>query len=147
VTEADNVDVNCFIDTNIFVYTHDQNDLIKRDKARRLIIDLQTSGRGIISYQVVQEFTPVMLKKLKPAMLIEECEDIILQAMSPMLRVQSSLELFQSALSIKSQTGYQWYDSLMLAAALQAKCSIFYSEDLQHQGLIRGMKIINPFES
>ena len=141
------MNANCFIDTNIFVYAHDQKDLLKRDKARRLIIDLQADGRGVISYQVIQEFAHVMLKKLKPAMLIEECEDIILQAMSPMLRVQSSLELFQSALSIKSHTGYQWYDSLMLAAALQVKCSIFYSEDLQHQALVRGMKIINPFES
>jgi predicted nucleic acid-binding protein len=138
---------NCFLDTNIFIYAHDQNNLAKRDKARRLIIDLQVNGRGVVSYQVMQEFAHVVLKKLRPPMQIEECEDIMLQAMSPMLRVQSSLELFQSALSIKSHTGYQWYDSLMLAAALQAKCSIFYSEDLQHQGLVRGMKIINPFES
>ncbi len=138
---------NCFVDTNIFVYQYDLSDPRKTDKAWELITDLQASGRGVISYQVIQEFTHVMLKKLKPSMKIEECEDIILQAMSPMLRVQSSLELFQSALSIKQQTGYQWYDSLMLAAALQAKCSTFYSEDLQHQGLIRGMKIINPFES
>lgn len=138
---------NCFVDTNIFVYQYDLSDQRKTDKSWELITDLQASGRGVISYQVIQEFAHVMLKKLKLVMSSEECEDIILQLMSPMLRVQSSLELFQSALSIKQQTGYQWYDSLMLAAALQAKCSTFYSEDLQHQGLIRGMKIINPFES
>jgi predicted nucleic acid-binding protein len=135
----------CFVDTNIFVYAHDQRDLAKRQKARELIIGLLTSGHGVISYQVIQEFAHVMLKKLQPAMRTEECEDIILQALSPMLRVQSSMELFQSALSVKAQTGYQWYDSLMLAAALQAKCSVFYSEDLQHHGLVRGMKIVNPF--
>jgi predicted nucleic acid-binding protein len=133
------------VDTNIFVYQYDQSDMRKTDRAWELVSDLQARGQGVISYQVIQEFAHIMLKKLKSVMRPEECEDIILQSMSPMLRVQSSLELFQSALSVKAQTGYQWYDSLMLAAALQAKCSVVYSEDLQHNGLVRGMKIVNPF--
>lgn len=40
---------------------------------------------------------------------------------------------------------FQLFDSIIVAAALGADCSILYSEDMQH-GLTTGnMTVINPF--
>ena len=41
--------------------------------------------------------------------------------------------------------GYSHYDSLIIAAALQADCEILYSEDLHHRQKIRDLTIIDPF--
>jgi predicted nucleic acid-binding protein len=37
------------------------------------------------------------------------------------------------------------YDALIVAAALLAKCSILYSEDMQHAQKVRSVTIRNPF--
>ena len=38
-----------------------------------------------------------------------------------------------------------FYDSLLLAAALEASCTVFYSEDMHDGQTIGGMTIQNPF--
>ena len=41
---------------------------------------------------------------------------------------------------------YSFYDSLIIAAAIESGCSILYSEDMQHNQLIEEkLKIVNPF--
>ena len=47
------------------------------------------------------------------------------------------------------QTRYRlsFYDSLIVAAALDAGCKILYSEDLQHGQQIEGVTITNPFKA
>jgi predicted nucleic acid-binding protein len=37
------------------------------------------------------------------------------------------------------------YDSLIVASALAAGCATLYTEDLQHDQQIEGLRIINPF--
>ena len=46
---------------------------------------------------------------------------------------------------MQDETKYSWWDSLMLAAALQADCRLFVSEDLQDGRDLGGMRIANPF--
>ena len=51
------------------------------------------------------------------------------------------------ALVIASKHKYSFYDSLVIAAALEKKCDILYSEDLQHNQKIEGtLVIVNPFK-
>lgn len=38
-----------------------------------------------------------------------------------------------------------WYDSLIVAAALEADCRILYTEDLQHGRQFDKMTVRNPF--
>lgn len=51
----------------------------------------------------------------------------------------------ERAFAVEDETGYSWWDSLMLAAALQADCRLFVSEDLQDGRDVNGMRIANPF--
>lgn len=52
------------------------------------------------------------------------------------------------ACAIGSRYGYAFYDSLIIASALEAGCEILYSEDLQHMQVIdHKLQIINPFVS
>ena len=63
----------------------------------------------------------------------------------PLLAVHSSPALMVSALQVYAQHRLSWYDSLIVAAALEAGCSILYSEDMHHGQQFNDLKIENPF--
>lgn len=144
---AKSVDVGpVFLDTNIFVYAFLASEPRKRAKAVELIESCLGSGRGCISYQVVQEFANVARKKFATRLSASDCKAFIDAAMQPLNRVASSTALIHTALDLQDELKYSFYDSLMIAAALQAGVETLYSEDLQHWQLVRGvLRIANPF--
>ena len=135
-----------FLDTNIFVYAFMASDERKRGRAVQLIEGALGAGTGRISYQVVQEFANVARQKFAQRMTTADCTAFIDAAMQPMNRVASSTELIHSALDLQDELRYSFYDSLVIAAALQAGAETLYSEDLQHSQSVRGLlRIVNPF--
>jgi len=51
-----------------------------------------------------------------------------------------------SALIIKERYQFSFYDSLIIASAIEADCDILYSEDMQHKQIIdEQLQILNPF--
>ena len=135
-----------FLDTNIFVYAFLASEPRKRAKAVELIETSLGSGRGCISYQVVQEFANVARKKFATRLSAGDCKAFIDAAMQPLIRVASSTALIHTALDLQDELKYSFYDCLMIAAALQAGAETLYTEDLQHWQLVRGvLRIVNPF--
>jgi predicted nucleic acid-binding protein len=53
--------------------------------------------------------------------------------------------LFSDAIEIRARYRLAWYDSLIVAAAVEAECGVLYSEDLKHGMEINGVRIENPF--
>ena len=49
------------------------------------------------------------------------------------------------ALDLRERYDFSFYDSLIVAAALEAGCTRLYSEDMQHGQQIRHLTIYNPF--
>lgn len=135
-----------FLDTNIFVYAFLSVEPLKQAKAVQLIEASLGSGQGCISYQVIQEFANVARKKFAVPMAALDCKAFIDAAMQPMNRVASSTELVHSALDLQDELQCSFYDSLVIAAALQSGANTLYSEDLQPSQQVRGLlRIVNPF--
>ena len=135
-----------FLDTNIFVYALLASEPRKKQRALQLVEQALASHMGCISYQVIQEFANVALRKFASRFTVDECRQFIAAAMHPLNRVPSSAELIDSALDLQTETRYSFYDSLMLAGALQSGAEVIYTEDLQHNQLVRGtLRIVNPF--
>ena len=134
-----------FLDTNIYVYSFDHSNLSKQKTARDLIKNALMDLSGSISYQVVQEFSNVVLTKIKKPLHSDDCKQYIDKFMSPICEVFSSIELFKSAIDIKDNYKLSFYDSLIIAAAIESNCKILYSEDLIHGQKVKGLKIVNPF--
>jgi predicted nucleic acid-binding protein len=59
--------------------------------------------------------------------------------------VSLTIQTHEAALRIAARIGYQIYDSLILAAALDAGCAVLYSEDMQDGQKIDSLTIRNPF--
>jgi len=49
-------------------------------------------------------------------------------------------------LRICERYGFSMYDGLILAAAVEGRCTKFYSEDMQHGQVVEGLRIENPFK-
>ena len=134
-----------FLDANIFVYSFDRGSPAKAKRALSLIKDAVTSGRGIVSYQVVQEFLNVALKRFEKPLTTSEAEQYLATVFRPLLSVYASQSLFLEALRLSGRYRLSWYDSLIVAAAIEGQCATLYSEDLQYGQRIGQIEIRNPF--
>lgn len=134
-----------FLDSNIFVYTFDAVVPAKAKKASQIVRQAADTGRGIVSYQVVQEFFNVAFRRFAQPMSVAEAEQYLVTVFRPLLAVHSSPSLYVAALRIFGKHKMSWYDSLIVAAALEGRCDTIYSEDFQHGREIEGLRIENPF--
>ncbi len=134
-----------FLDTNLFVYSFDAKSPVKAKKAAHLIRRAADTGEGIISYQVVQEFFNVALRRFTQPMSVAEAEQYLITVLRPLLSVHSSPTIYLQALRIAEKHRMSWYDSLIVAAALEGQCERLYSEDFQHGQKIESLRIENPF--
>ena len=134
-----------FLDTNILVYCFDETAPEKRKRANRLVREGLERRVGVISYQVVQEFINLALRRFEPRMGVDDVRQYAAVVLRPMLAVGSSMALYQRALEIVERYRFSWYDSLIVASALESRCEVLYSEDLQHKQRIESLEIVNPF--
>jgi len=134
-----------FLDTNIFVYSFDQTAPAKRKIATELIRKAHASREGVISYQVAQEFFNVALRRFTPVMQSHEAQAYLKVVFLPLLNIHSSQTLFLEALNLHSNHHLSWYDSLIVASAIQANCRLLLTEDLQHGRRFGDLQIENPF--
>lgn len=127
-----------FLDSNILIYAFG-NDKRKKDIAKSLL-----RIHPIISTQVINEVINVCLRKLGLSyddidglfnLLKQTCEIKII-----------NISTVTSALNLARKYSYSYFDSLILASALESNCVKIYSEDLQHNQLIENsLTIIDPF--
>lgn len=134
-----------FLDTNVLVYSFDDEAPTKRDLARELIARALRDGSGVISWQVVQEFLNAALHKWEKPMSPGDASDFLNGTLEPLCMVFPSATLWRSALSLQATSRYRFYDSLIIAAAQQSGAGILYSEDLQAGRQFGPLRIRNPF--
>jgi predicted nucleic acid-binding protein len=127
-----------FLDTNILVYAFSLNDS-RKPVAEELIV-----AGGTIGIQTLNEFVHVERKKLRQSWrTVLDWLSIIEKLCPPAIPVTSATH--NLGLRIAQASGYHIYDSLMLAAALEAFCTVFYSEDMHDGQVIENLTIRNPF--
>ena len=131
-----------FLDTNILVYAFDQKEDSKREKALSLT---KAGAPWMISWQVVQEFCSVARHRFAVPLDLEFLGAYLELFLLPHCKVMPSGQIYQKALQIQQETQYRFYDSLIVAAALESGASIPYSGDLQHGRTIGHLRIANPF--
>ena len=126
-----------FFDTNVLLYLLSK-DAAKADRAEALL----ASG-GIVSVQVLNEFTSVAFRKL--AMTFSEIREILLTIRAACDVKSLDIETHELGLDMAERHSFSIYDGLIVAAALRAGCAVLYTEDLQHGQMIEKLQIRNPF--
>lgn len=134
-----------FLDTNIFVYTFDASSPAKRAVAQELVERALTTRQGLISYQVVQEFLNVSGAKFAEPLKLEDRRSYLDRVLTPLCEVFAGPDLWHRTIDLQDRYGYGFYDSLILAGALEAGCTVLYTEDLRAGQRIGSLEIVDPF--
>jgi predicted nucleic acid-binding protein len=135
-----------FLDTNLFVYSLSQSGApSKSQQSTQLIRQAIATRTGVVSYQVVQEFFQVAFRRFTPLMTVPEAEQYLATVFRPLLSIHSSHALYVEGLHLRSRYRLAWYDCLIVAGAIEAQCSVLYSEDMQHGQRFGDLRIENPF--
>ena len=135
-----------FLDTNIFIYTFDVRYPEKQEIAKQLISEGLERNHTSVSWQVIQEFINASTRKFAEPITLTDCKLYVDTTLAPMWDIYPTRDLIHSALDLSERWQYSFYDSLIIASALQASCTILYSEDLQHEQTIKSLQIIDPFQ-
>lgn len=129
-----------FVDTNIVVYCYSETEEDKKIIAQNISLNPDT----VISTQVIQEFGNTMLKKFG-----QRCDSVQAAIQELSLNYQiyiNTPETIMHACLITDKYRYSFYDSLIIASALEAGCHSLYTEDMQHNQMIDNkLRILNPF--
>lgn len=127
-----------FFDTNILVYAQEASP--KGEVARRLI-----EQGGIVSVQVMNEFANVLKRKYAKSW--EEIEEALADIETVFDDIRPiTIELHRSAIALARNHIINFYDALIIAAALHVECDVLFSEDLQHGRKFGALEVVNPFE-
>ncbi|HEX9200664.1 MAG TPA: PIN domain-containing protein [Acidobacteriaceae bacterium] len=127
-----------FFDTNVLIYAVSETD------ARAVTAQSLLAAGGNISVQVLNEFAAVARRNLKKSWKeISEALNDIRSLCEP--ATPFTVQVHETALKIAADHGYQIYDALILAAAIDAGCKTVYSEDMQAGQKIGPITIRNPF--
>jgi predicted nucleic acid-binding protein len=134
-----------FVDTNVFVYAYSDDDIQKHNTAKKLLQNDLSENIIVVSVQILNEFYSVMSKsKLSHKEITLYVREIAKQTFVKSI----TIETVELCLRIREKYQFSWWDSLVLASALEQECSVLDSEDLQHGQVIENsLEIINPFVS
>jgi len=127
------------LDTNVLIYCH---SLTCEDK---MLIAIEFFSKNpVVSSQVISEYLNVMRRKfgMEKNAIMQLCSSWLEQCtIQPV--VLSTVKLAQNLID---KYGFQIFDGIIIAAALEANCDTLYSEDMQHGQVVENtLKIVNPF--
>lgn len=131
-----------FIDSNVFLYAIEEQDLTKAERAAAWLSYAFQTGLGVSNLQVMNEVTNVLLKRklMPPEDVFHIVDGFYALGASPI-----SAETVAAARLVRFDTGYAWWDCVLLAAAMELGCRRFLSEDMHDGHAVRGLTIVDPF--
>jgi len=135
------------IDTNVFVYWLDD---AAGDKQRQAVDFLDhlvgTRQRAVLLWQVAVEFLNCMRRWELAGRILR------LQIVAYFEEIESSFDLvlptrpvLHTALDLNTRYSLSHWDSLLVAACIEAGVTTLYSEDMADDADYDGVRVINPF--
>ncbi|MGZ8217416.1 PIN domain-containing protein [Methylomagnum sp.] len=134
-----------FIDSNIWLYAliEEEKPDPRRNMADRLIASIP---QPTISTQVIREVSVNLLKKT--AMTEPVLRNLVSRWYVDCRVAEATESQFLLASRLRECLALSYWDSLIVAAALETDCVTLYSEDMQHGQIINGrLTILNPFKA
>jgi len=136
-----------FFDTNVIVYLFDKSEDRKHKIAKTLFQEGLRKYNVFISVQVINEFIVIASQKIKKPLSLNKVKKRV-ELLSNTLNVRPlEFATCMSAIEVKNKYHHSFWDSLVIASALESECKVLYTEDLQ-DGLMINEKLTikNPFK-
>jgi predicted nucleic acid-binding protein len=126
-----------FFDSNVLLYLLSA-DTAKANRTEEVLFD-----GGTISVQVLDEFAAVASRKFR--MPLPDIRNVLAKVRDACTVVVADVTTHELGLNIAERYKFSVYDSMLLAAAVQAGCETFHSEDMHHGQRLMGLTVRNPF--
>ncbi len=133
------------VDTNVLLYTFDQNDLEKQERSIQVLRQLEATETGRLSVQSLAEFFSAATRKLRPPLIPA---DAFVQVERFSLAFQI-LEL-TSHIVLEAARGVRdhhlsYFDAQIWATARLNQIPVLFSEDFTSSLTLEGVRFVNPF--
>lgn len=96
---------------------------------------------------MIQECLNTAVREAEIPLTGNEMGKYTVDVLAPMYRIRPDIPLYLKSLNVQSRYRFSFYDSIIVTAALTARCRTLYTEDLSDNQQIEGMTIVNPFRS
>ena len=134
----------CFFDTNVLVYAVDAGEPARRERALDRLARAVREDTVVLSTQVLHEFYAITTRKLSPPLPPAEAAAQV-QRLCAFQVMGSTAHSVQAAIALAQQHQLQWWDALILEAALRAGADVLVSEDGQAGQRFGRLVVENPF--
>ena len=135
-----------FVDTNVFVYLHDDSEPQKKTRADEWISLLVRDRSGRVSFQVLQELYSTLTSKRRLKVDVAEAR-LIVRELAVWQPVAADLAMLERAWVLQDRFPLSWWDALIIAAVQTCECKVLLTEDLQHGQEFGAVRVVNPFAS
>ena len=135
------------VDTNILVYYVDADEPAKRPKAIELLARLgKAQVETLLLWQVAAEFLSCLRRWENEGRTSRQDTLEYLNTVEPMFRcVRPSQGMLRKSLDLSSRYSLSHWDSMLIAACIDAGVRTLYSEDLGDGVAYDSVTVINPF--
>jgi predicted nucleic acid-binding protein len=133
-----------FVDANVLVYAFDASAGRKQRAARALLERLWESNSGCVSIQVLQEFFVTVTKKVAKPLPVEEAKARV-REFAAWKVFSPAPEDVLAAIDLHDHARIGFWDAMVIVAASESGCEVLWTEDLNDDQLLRGVRIRNPF--
>ena len=134
---------SCFVDTNLLIYSLDPQETERRHAAGILLKNLVDTNTLVLSPQSLNECYRALTERRD--LLSRNAARAYVISLLRFCTAPYNFEVTRRAWQIQEQHRFGWWDTMLLASASLAHCSVFFSEDMQHQRAVDGLTILNPF--
>lgn len=135
-----------FVDTNVLLYAYDNSGDHRHDRARQLVADLGKSRQGVLSVQILQEFYVNVTRKIA----VPLAADTAQQTLRTLSRWPTHSPLASdviAAADIAAEAQISFWDAMVIRSAERMGCRVLWSEDLNADQVIVGVRVRNPFQT
>lgn len=142
--EKPSMTATTFVDTNVLVYAHDLDAGAKRERAVAVLRTLWEQKAGRLSTQVLQEFYVNVTQKIATPISRGRAREVVRNYAAWVETTITPASVLRAS-EISEAHQISFWDSLIVAAAEQEGASVILSEDFQHERIISGVRVVNPF--
>lgn len=134
------------VDTNVLIYAADSDSREKGPVAVALLDRLANeAGSTVLLWQVVCEFTAFVAKARQRKAAGPEAFEFVRTLRDRFRLVLPTPQVQDLAIDIHLHDQVSIWDSLLIAACVEAGVTLLYTEDAQSRPIIRGVRIVHPF--
>jgi len=135
--------VRIALDTNILAYAEGVGDS-PRQLASLDLIRMLPSSLVVIPAQCLGELFRILTGKARRD--AASAQKAVLGWADAYETADSTWTAFQSAMEAAVNHGLQVWDALILAVAMEQRCRLLLSEDMQHEFTWHGVTVVNPYQ-